>query len=537
MSDPISLLAAPLAEAALRLGADDSDVALERPADETRGDYATSLALRLAKPLRRAAARDRRGAARGGAGERRGSASAEVAGPGFLNLRASPAWYARGAARRARRRGSAAARAEQPLQRSTSSSSPPTPPGPLPVGRPQRGLRRLPRPAARVRRARRRARVLLQRRRARRWTTSAASLRGPGARRAGARGRLPGRVPDRASPSARASARDAPARRVRAARASEAMFARDQGDAHALPRHDGRLDERGRVPRRAATSRRRSQRARSARPPARAATARPGCVTEPFGDDKDRVVLRSDGSPTYFAADLAYLIDKLDRGFDKALYVLGADHHGYVGRLRAAAAALGFDPDRVEVPIYQMVHLTEGGETQAHVEAPRRRGAARRADGSDRHRRGALVPDLALARPDDRARHRAGARAERQEPGLLRAVRACPDRRDRARRRRARGRGGARCDAASRAVRGRAGARDRRVPPRRGRGCRPAVAAPDRGVLVRPRRGVPRLLPRLPRARRRRSRAHEEQARALRAARGVLASSLDLLGVDAPEEM
>ena len=75
--------------------------------------------------------------------------------------------------------------------------------------------------------------------------------------------------------------------------------------------------------------------------------------------------------------------------------------------------------------------------------------------------------DLALARPDDRARHRPGARAERQEPGLLRAVRACPDRRDRARRGRARGRGGARCDAASRAVRGRAGARDRRVPARR----------------------------------------------------------------------
>jgi arginyl-tRNA synthetase len=61
---------------------------------------------------------------------------------------------------------------------------------------------------------------------------------------------------------------------------------------------------------------------------------------------------------------MAYLVDKLERGFDRALYVLGADHHGYVARLRAGAAALGFDPDRVEVPIYQMVHLMEGGETR-----------------------------------------------------------------------------------------------------------------------------------------------------------------------------
>jgi arginyl-tRNA synthetase len=87
-------------------------------------------------------------------------------------------------------------------------------------------------------------------------------------------------------------------------------------------------------------------------------------ATAAFGDDKDRVVLRSDGTPTYFAADMAYLVDKLERGFDRALYVLGADHHGYVARLRAGAAALGFDPERVEVPIYQMVHLTEGGQTK-----------------------------------------------------------------------------------------------------------------------------------------------------------------------------
>ena len=64
-----------------------------------------------------------------------------------------------------------------------------------------------------------------------------------------------------------------------------------------------------------------------------------------FGDDKDRVVIKSDGKPAYFAGDLAYLRDKRDRGFDLCIYLLGADHHGYIGRLKAAAAAFGDDPD------------------------------------------------------------------------------------------------------------------------------------------------------------------------------------------------
>jgi arginyl-tRNA synthetase len=84
--------------------------------------------------------------------------------------------------------------------------------------------------------------------------------------------------------------------------------------------------------------------------------------TTRFGDDKDRVVVRSDGTYTYYAADIAYVRDKLERGFDTAIYVLGADHHGYVARLHAAAGLLGYDPDRVEVLIYQLVSLTKGGE-------------------------------------------------------------------------------------------------------------------------------------------------------------------------------
>jgi arginyl-tRNA synthetase len=80
-----------------------------------------------------------------------------------------------------------------------------------------------------------------------------------------------------------------------------------------------------------------------------------------FGDDKDRVVVRSNGEHTYFGADCAYLLDKFDRGFDHLVYVLGADHHGTVARLRGAAAALGLDPDRVEILIYQWVSFLRGG--------------------------------------------------------------------------------------------------------------------------------------------------------------------------------
>jgi arginyl-tRNA synthetase len=85
--------------------------------------------------------------------------------------------------------------------------------------------------------------------------------------------------------------------------------------------------------------------------------------TSEHGDDKDRPLLRSsDSSYLYFAADVAYVQDKLERGFDRAIYVLGADHHGYVARLKAAAAMLGYDPERIEVLIYQLVHIVEGGE-------------------------------------------------------------------------------------------------------------------------------------------------------------------------------
>jgi arginyl-tRNA synthetase len=84
--------------------------------------------------------------------------------------------------------------------------------------------------------------------------------------------------------------------------------------------------------------------------------------TTEYGDDKDRVLIRSEGDATYYLSDIAYHRDKLDRGSDRLINVLGADHHGYPPRLRAALSALGFDPEVLETPIMQLVHVIEGGE-------------------------------------------------------------------------------------------------------------------------------------------------------------------------------
>jgi arginyl-tRNA synthetase len=85
--------------------------------------------------------------------------------------------------------------------------------------------------------------------------------------------------------------------------------------------------------------------------------------TTDLGDDKDRVYVRSSGTYTYYAADCAYYLDKRERGFDRVVIMLGADHHGYIGRLRAMCAAFGDDPDRnIEIRIGQMVNLVKDGQ-------------------------------------------------------------------------------------------------------------------------------------------------------------------------------
>ena len=93
--------------------------------------------------------------------------------------------------------------------------------------------------------------------------------------------------------------------------------------------------------------------------------------TTTFGDDKDRVLRRSSGEETYFARDVAYHQHKRARGFDRLIDVLGADHHGYVARVKASIAALGGDPDTLEMLIMQFVHVVEGG---ARASMSKRRG-------------------------------------------------------------------------------------------------------------------------------------------------------------------
>jgi len=85
-------------------------------------------------------------------------------------------------------------------------------------------------------------------------------------------------------------------------------------------------------------------------------------ATTQFGDDKDRVVIKSDGRLTYFASDVAYHRNKFERGYDRVINILGADHHGYVGRLKAVVAAMGYAPDRLTVITHQLVNLLREGK-------------------------------------------------------------------------------------------------------------------------------------------------------------------------------
>ena len=81
-----------------------------------------------------------------------------------------------------------------------------------------------------------------------------------------------------------------------------------------------------------------------------------------YGDDQDRVIKKADGSNTYLTADIAYHIDKLQRGFDRMINIWGADHHGYVARVKASIEALGYDPDKLEILLGQLVNLVVNGE-------------------------------------------------------------------------------------------------------------------------------------------------------------------------------
>ena len=147
-----------------------------------------------------------------------------------------------------------------------------------------------------------------------------------------------------------------------------------------------------------------------------------------FGDDKDRVVVRENGVTTYFASDLGYLLSKFERGFDRALYILGADHHGYIARLKAAAQGLGLDPAQDRGAAGAVRDPVPRRRTRADVDARRQfRHPARAARGS-RHRCRAFLLRHARQRPAPGFRPGAGQEPYQRQPGVLHPVRACAHR-------------------------------------------------------------------------------------------------------------
>ena len=353
MSDPLALVAAPIAEAARTLGAtEDADVALEQPAQPEHGDYATTLALRLAKTLRRPP-REVAQVLCDAAGGSEWVAAAEIAGPGFVNLRLSPAWYAR-AVSAALADGYGSGSTTVPLRVNVEYVSA-NPTGALTVASARNAaygdcLARLFEFAGH------------DVTREYYFNDSGNQIDKFGqSLRARARGE---EVPEGGYPGEDVAALatrleldpDAPPQEF-AQRGIEITMAsiRETLERFRAPMdvwtNEADLHAAGAVEHAI-------ERAREAGHLFEADGAL-WLRTTDFGDDKDRVIVRSDGSTTYLAADLAYLVDKLDRGYDRALYVLGADHHGYVGRLKAGAAALGYDPARVEVPIYQLVTVLD----------------------------------------------------------------------------------------------------------------------------------------------------------------------------------
>ncbi|MFO7571502.1 MAG: arginine--tRNA ligase [Gaiellaceae bacterium] len=334
-TDPVSRLEAALADIA------GAPVALERPADPAHGDYATSVALKLAAVERRAP----RDIAQGIADEavRRGLAeSAEPAGPGFVNLRVADAWIGdsvREIVESPSPFGSGSTMSPERIQVEMVSANPT---GPLTVASARNGA----------------------------YGDAVARLfefAGHHVEReyyfndAGAQ-------IDRFRESVEAVRRgeEPPEDGYRGAYVDE--LAALPGDP--LPAMLERIEaslERFRIH---FDSWERQSEVEAEIPEAVALLdtyESEGAVwarTSAHGDDKDRVLVRSDGAPTYFAADAAYIRRKLARGLDRLVYVLGADHHGYVARLQALAEMLGHPRESVEVLVYQLVHLVESGEAR-----------------------------------------------------------------------------------------------------------------------------------------------------------------------------
>ncbi len=341
-TDPVDALTAALADVA------GVPVELERPADAAHGDYATNVAMKLAG-IRRQAPRDVAAELAGDVADLEGIARVEVAGPGFLNFTVDDTWLGTGLAavlEAGRGFGSGWAAEPERVQVELVSANPT---GPITVAAARNGAY-----GDAV------ARLL--------------SFSGHDVEReyyyndAGAQmDRF------RASVEALRRGEEPPEDGYRGEYVAD--LAREDGDP--VPRMLERIEStlaRFRV--HFDTFEKES--AVEAEIPAALAALETyesdGAVwarTSARGDDKDRVVVRTDGTTTYFAADAAYIRRKFARGFDHLVYVLGADHHGYVARLAALAEMLGHPRDSVEVLIYQLVHLTQGG---ASAKMSKRRG-------------------------------------------------------------------------------------------------------------------------------------------------------------------
>jgi len=347
-------LEAPLAEAVSGVGGDGAAVRLERPADASHGDYATGVAMALAKPLR-SAPRD----IAGQIVERLDSPwidSAEIAGPGFVNLRVAAAWYRHVVDRvldEGAEYGAGAVQSPQRIQVEFVSGNPT---GPVTVATARNAaygdsLARLFAFAGHQV-----SREYYFNDAGRQIDLFGASLqaraRGEDPPEDGYMGDYVGALAGRLDLAADAPA-DEWARAGTGAMMAEIRETlkrfRVEFDSWFLERS---LYEDGSV-----------ERAIERLKQSGHVYEQDGALwvrTSELGDDKDRVVVRGNGAPTYFAGDIAYIVSKLERGFETAVYVLGADHHGYAARLKAAARALGYDSDRIDVQLYQLVHLVGG---------------------------------------------------------------------------------------------------------------------------------------------------------------------------------
>ena len=148
-----------------------------------------------------------------------------------------------------------------------------------------------------------------------------------------------------------------------------------------------------------------------------------------YGDDKDRVMQKSDGSFTYFVPDVAYHLAKWERGYHRAVNIQGTDHHGTIARVRAGlqAAGDGVAPGYPNYVLHTMVRVMKGGVESQDQQARRQLCHAARPDRMDQRRRGALFSAVAQTRYRIHLRCRFGGAEEQRQPGLLRAVRTCPD--------------------------------------------------------------------------------------------------------------